>query len=122
MQLNPDEYWSVATLGHQLLEQGRIDEARALFEGLTLTNPTEYYPWFGLGCIARQRSQKEASVDLFTHALKLGADATARLRLAETLIELRRFQEAQSHLALLQKEKDESVRSKARMLSRTLTR
>jgi len=122
MQLNPDEYWSVATLGHQLLEQGRLDEARALFEGLTLTNPTEHYPWFGLACIARQSSQKDASIGLFTHALKLGADSTARLRLAETLLELRRLPEAQQHLALLQKDPDESIRAKATLLSRAIRR
>lgn len=122
MQLNPDEYWSVATLGHQLLEQGRLDEARAIFEGLTLTNPGEHYPWFGLACIARKGSQQDASVGLFTHALKLGADATARLGLAETLIELRRLPEAQQQLALLQKDPDETIRARAALMSRTLTR
>lgn len=119
--LNESEYWSVATLGHLLLEQGRFDEARAVFEGLTVTNPHHPYPWQALGIIARHASRLEAAVDCFAHAIKLGGDATVQLELAESLIALRRFKEVSAVLQKLLAHPNPVIQGRAALLKRNLS-
>lgn len=96
--LDADEFWSVANLGFTLLESGRYAEARAVFEGLTVTHPREFYPWEALGEIAVLEEQVERAVELLQHAVNLGAGARACIRCGEQLMSLGRWSEAHSLL------------------------
>lgn len=118
--LNESEYWSVASLGRLLLEQDRKEEARAIFEGLTVTNPRHPYPWHALGIIARQSSRHEAAVDCFAHAVKLGGDANVTLDLAESLIALKRHKEVFPVLQGLLSHPDPVIQGRAALLKRNL--
>ena len=86
MNLDNEEFWGLARLGYVLQEEGRVAEARAVFEGLTVVNPSEAYPWRALGCIARDDGKLSQAVDLFAHSLKLAESDTTRLQLGEVLI------------------------------------
>ncbi len=83
MNLDAEEFWSIARLGHVLFEQEEYDEARAIFEGLTTLKPQAPYPWEALGWIASARDEHGRAIEFLKHAVKLGAGPEASLRLAE---------------------------------------
>lgn len=120
MPLKKDELYSVSMLGRELLELGRLDEARAIFEGLSATNPSEPFAWMGLGCVARAKGQLDASVDLFAHSVKLGAGSQAQLYLAEVLLSLRKIPEAKAQIQALLNDADPDIRGRATILQRRL--
>jgi tetratricopeptide (TPR) repeat protein len=69
----------VAVLGHQLYEEGRIQEARVVFEGLVAMDPQEAFPYTVLGAIFLAQQDVHRALALFEAALELDPDDVAAL-------------------------------------------
>lgn len=77
---SPQEVADLAVFGHELFEQGRIEEARVIFEGLVSTGATEAFPHTMLGTIYLAMGDQERALALFQAALDLDAsDLAARV-------------------------------------------
>lgn len=117
MNLDAEEFWSIARLGHLLFEQGEYDEARAVFEGLTAIRSQEPYPWEALGWIASAEQEPQRAVEFLRHAVKLGAGPETSVRLAEELMKLREIAEA-SQILQRAAQSDTAIGLRARAILR----
>lgn len=94
MNIDAEEFWSIARLGHLLFEQEKYDQAREVFEGLTAVQAQESYPWEALGWIASEQGEYPRAIEFLRHAIKLGAGAETSVRLAEELMKEGNFKDA----------------------------
>jgi Flp pilus assembly protein TadD len=100
--LSADALWSMKHLGHALLERERLDDAEAVFTGLTALIAQDPYPWLALGQIARLRGDLTRAQQLIEHATRLApTDLPAACALAELHIAQQRIPEARAALAPL---------------------
>lgn len=56
LEANPDHAWLRSLLGHYLEMQGRLEEAKEIYEGLTSTNPDAPHGFAGLAKVAVRRN------------------------------------------------------------------
>lgn len=76
-----------ARLAGEELEAGRLDTARAILEGLAVTNPYDPAPWAMLALLARRRGQPLAARVCAETARRLAPDdPQVRLVRAEVLL------------------------------------
>ena len=76
--LSQRELMEVASLGHGLYEQGRLHEARVVFEGLVAMELREAFPYTVLGAIFLSQGDALRALALFEAALALdGSDPAA---------------------------------------------
>ncbi|MBI1352767.1 MAG: tetratricopeptide repeat protein [Acidobacteria bacterium] len=86
---------SIAVLGFQAYEQGRNDEARILFEGLTALDSKSYYGYAGLGVLALVEDDVDAAVDYLRQAAeRTSGDAAVYANLGEALFRQGKVEEA----------------------------
>jgi tetratricopeptide (TPR) repeat protein len=94
--LTDDQVEYLASVGYRLYEQGKIDDARTIFQGLIAANDS-YYGCAGLGAIAlgqRPPLLEEAYANL-TKAAELNPnDATVQANIGEMLLRQAKFEEA----------------------------
>lgn len=69
-----DEAYAIAEVGYTFLEQGKLDEARTLIEGLVIGNPYDAYLHSLLGAIYAREGNEEDAVEEFSIALGLDPD------------------------------------------------
>ncbi|MBS2030516.1 MAG: tetratricopeptide repeat protein [Deltaproteobacteria bacterium] len=69
----------VAVLGHSLYEDGRLNEARVVFEGLVAMDPSEAFPYTVLGAIYLAQQDVHRALALFEAALEIDPDDVAAL-------------------------------------------
>jgi len=75
-----DQVSDLAVFGHQLFEQGRVEEARVIFEGLVSTGAHDAFPHTMLGTIYLAMGDQERALALFQAALELDpSDMAARV-------------------------------------------
>ncbi len=74
-----EEAIDLATMGHQLFEAGRVDEAQVIFEGLVATRAKESFPYTMLGTIYLAQGHLEKASKLFSAALVLDPSDTAAI-------------------------------------------
>lgn len=99
MALTTEEAWSLEQLGHTYMSRGKLDEARALFTGLTALAPQRPYAWRALGEVSRLSGDLQRAVSYLQHALKLDQhDAPTRLTLGTLLLKLNQPQQAREVL------------------------
>lgn len=67
--LNAEAVSALIQTAHQLAEQGRLDEARTLLEGLVVLYPQEAYLHTALGCVYMQKGWTEDALAAFQCAL-----------------------------------------------------
>jgi tetratricopeptide (TPR) repeat protein len=77
--LSSRELMEVAALGHGLYEQGRLEEARVVFEGLVAMELREAFPYTVLGAIYLSAGDAGRALALFEAALALDGDDPAAL-------------------------------------------
>lgn len=100
VKLNAEALWSLKHLGHALLERERLDDAEAVFTGLTALSAQDAYPWLALGQIARKRGDLPRAQQLIEHATRLApGDAAAACTLAELHIAQQQLAPARAALA-----------------------
>ena len=66
-----DEAYAMAEMGYTFLEQGRIDDAKTIIEGLVIGNPYDAYLHALLGTIYAREDNEEDAVEEFSIALGL---------------------------------------------------
>ena len=72
-----EELAAVARAGLVFHDQGRTDEARALFAGLTAVNPADAYAWRILGVLDLESGDREGARRAFDRAIALEPGAGA---------------------------------------------
>ena len=87
--LNATERYSIAQLGYAHLEHDRLEEARALFEGLSVLASRDAYVWRALAEIARRQLKHDLAAQYLRHCIEIERDvadhrvALASLHLAQ---------------------------------------
>ena len=66
-----DEAYAMAEMGYTFLEQGRIEDAKTIIEGLVIGNPYDAYLHGLLGTIYAREDNEEDAVEEFSIALGL---------------------------------------------------
>ena len=67
--LGLEEAYAIAELGYTLYEQGRMDDAQILYEGLVMANPFDPYFHTMLGAIYGKKNMREQAAAEYTAAL-----------------------------------------------------
>jgi hypothetical protein len=74
----------LSLFAHSLLEQGRLGEARVVFEGIVAREPNMAFPYAMLGSVYLAQADDERALALFEAALRIDPeDPCARLHRAE---------------------------------------
>ncbi len=89
-----DELHALADLGYALLTEGRLDDARVLWEGLAAASPRDEAPWRALAVIAARERRWDDVEPLATAALGRYPGAAALLLRAEARWRTGRYAEA----------------------------
>ncbi len=97
--LSPEQIQAFAVLGFSSYQQGRVAEAREIFEGLIAVDNNSYYGWAGLGAI----ELTEENLDAAEHNLRCAAernasDSTVQANLGEVYLRKGETEKAAVHL------------------------
>ncbi len=88
----PERVAEVSLFGHRLFEEGRLDEARGVFEGLVSLGVEEAFPHTMLGTVYLALGDQTRALALFEAALALDpADLAARVYRGEIRLNRGRF-------------------------------
>lgn len=86
---------NLAAVGSELFDQGRIDDAQVIFEGLLATEDGYYGGHAGLGAIALENGNFGESIDHLSRAVELNPDLPVlRANLGEALLRGERIEAA----------------------------
>ena len=91
---HPDELHALAELGYALVREGKLEDARGIWEGLATVSPTQEAPFRALAVIALYEKRWEDGVALATAALGRRPSAAALLIRAEACVHTQRGTEA----------------------------
>lgn len=69
--ITKQEQYQMAEIGHGYLGQGKLAEAKIVFEGLLALDPFDAYFNMALASIAQQEHQNDAAEKLYTRALEI---------------------------------------------------
>jgi tetratricopeptide (TPR) repeat protein len=93
--LAKQEIEAIAALGFQLYEQGKVDDAEAIFNGLIALDSHVYYGYAGLGALALAEEKLDEASRWLTRAAELNPqDPTVHANLGEALLRQAKFDEA----------------------------
>ncbi|MEZ5403562.1 MAG: tetratricopeptide repeat protein [Bryobacteraceae bacterium] len=97
--LTEKQIQAIAVMGHQLLSQGRAEDAIRIFEGLTALDPGSYFGWAGLGAAHLIEGRVEDAAGALARAASIDStDATVQANLGEALLRQGKVDEAKPHL------------------------
>jgi tetratricopeptide (TPR) repeat protein len=97
--LTMEEAYAYAELGYTQFEQGRYNEARAIFEGLVISNPYDAYFHCMLGAIYARLDMQEEAAEEYTIAIELDPEnIAAYVNRAEILLQHGEFEIAMDDL------------------------
>ncbi len=92
---------ALAALGYNQYTQGRLEDAEALFRGVSALDPASYFGYAGLGAIAlaKRPTDLKTAYDNLSKAAELRpTDATVQANLGEVLLRQGKVDEAKAHL------------------------
>ena len=90
-----EEAYSVAELGYTFMEQGRLNEAQTVFQGLVIGNPYDAYFHTVLGSIYQKQENVDGAIEEYSIAIGLDpANMEAFVNRGELLIRKGNFQQA----------------------------
>ncbi len=93
--LAKQEIEAIAALGFQLYEQGKVDDAEAIFNGLIALDSHVYYGYAGLGALALAEEKLDEASRWLTRAAELNPqDPTVHANLGEAHLRQAKFDEA----------------------------
>ena len=88
-----EEAYSVAELGYTFMEQGRLNEAQTVFQGLVISNPYDAYFHTILGSIYQRQENIDGAIEEYSIAIGLDpANLEAYVNRGELLIRKGNFQ------------------------------
>jgi len=104
--ITPLAYASMAMVGRQLYHEGKLVEARTVFDALSRANPRDPYAWTGLGAACQLLDEPEEARAAYDRALALDPHAAAaQLNRAELLLSTGAIEPARGELeAVAQRE------------------
>jgi cytochrome c-type biogenesis protein CcmH/NrfG len=93
--LGPDQLQAIAVIGYNSYEQGKIDEAEEIFQGLIALDSTEYFGYAGLGAIELSRGNVDSAHGHLSNALQRHPDEpTVLSNFGEVLLRQGKAEEA----------------------------
>lgn len=99
MRWTPSSIAAACEIGRTMYDQGRLTEARTVFECVTEANPHDGYAMAALGAVYRALDRDEQAETALEAALSIRPDlAFGWIQLVELLIENRRHPEARQRL------------------------
>ena len=85
--LSPEQVQAFAALGFASYQQGRVEEAREIFEGVIALDSTSYYGWAGIGAIELSQDNLDAAeTSLLAAVNRDGSDPTVLANLGEVYL------------------------------------
>lgn len=112
--------YKMAETGFQLLQQGKLDDARKVFEGLLSLDPRDAYFHMVLGSIAQRRNQFEDAEKHYSRSLRINPYSPSALaNRGEVRVELGRLLEGLDDLKQSVRE-DPGAREAATQRARAL--
>lgn len=121
-----EELYSIARVGYFYFYQGRVSEARTLFQGLYAVNPLDPYFAKALGVVEMAAGNAQGALAAYDVALRLSPqDSAAYVGKAE--VKLAQGQKAQAvedlrRASQLVKAEDEALKTKISAMLSSLTR
>ena len=97
MLVTQEQLEGMAAVGFKLYQDGKLDEATSIFEGLLVVARESYYGYAGLGAISlvKDPPDLDGAVANLTMAVELNPDSpTLHANLGEALLRLRRLPES----------------------------
>jgi len=88
-KLNKQQIEAIAAQGFNLYQQGKLDEAKVIFEGLTAIDSTNYMGYAGLGAVAlaKEPPQLDAALANLQKAAEINpSDPSVHANLGEALL------------------------------------
>lgn len=94
-----EELIAVADIGYTLIQQGKNDDARILFEGLIAIDPANEYYYRALGNIFHKLGDSERAIKQFSYAIRVKPEMPyAYINRAEIYISLNAYAQAETDL------------------------
>jgi tetratricopeptide (TPR) repeat protein len=93
----PEQIGGIASLGYELYEQGKMEEATQVFRGLIALDESNYLGYAGLGAVAlaQEPPALDMAVNFLTRATQLnGSDPSIYANLGEAYLRQAKFEEA----------------------------
>jgi tetratricopeptide (TPR) repeat protein len=108
--LAKQEVEAIAALGFQLYEQGKMNDAEAIFSGLIALDNKIYYGYAGLGAMTLAEEKLDESVRWLSRAAELNpTDPTVHANLGEALLRQGKFKEAAEEFQTAMKQDPEEL-------------
>jgi len=121
-----DELYAIAHQAYYFLLQGKLDEAKTIYEGLNAIDPRNDYYYRALGVIYHRGGDAERAIKAFTHATRCApSNLAAFINRAEVLIASGRKREALAdldHAVNITRDPTTPLARKARALGEFLRR
>jgi type III secretion system low calcium response chaperone LcrH/SycD len=120
-----DELYAIARTAYFFFHQGRIDQARVLFQGLYAVDPLDPYFAKGLGVVEHAAGNPQGALAAFDVAIKISPDdPSTYVGRAEIRISLNQKNQAVEDLrkALQLGTADDAINAKASSMLAALTR
>ncbi len=110
MELTTSQNWTILRLTYWHLQRGRLAEAESLARGLLSLDKRDGEAWHYYGEARRRQDDDAEAARAFRQAANLLEDrADVGLRLGESLLRLRRFDEAQKALNNARRQADDDA-------------
>jgi tetratricopeptide (TPR) repeat protein len=121
--ITDEEMAAVASLGYTFYENGKLEEAKVIFEGLEAWNPNDGYTYSMLGAIYLLQNENEKAINALNEAIRLDPNnISAYVNRGEVLLKEGKLIEAAEDLKkAIELDKDEkdpsAMRARALVLA-----
>ena len=97
--MSDEELFAVASQGYYLFLQGKIEQARVIFEGLVAIDPKNAYYYRALGVIYWRMKEAQKALKQFTYAIRVAPkDISSYVNRAEVYVSAGHFSKARKDL------------------------
>ena len=122
--LSSDDAELLYSIGHSLYGAGDYERAEPLFRKLVVARPMEFRNWYGFAAILQMKKLYEDAATAWSMSCMFaGDDPTPYIHLAECLLSLQKFPEAESAIeeAALRSNENEKARKQIASLKVALS-
>jgi tetratricopeptide (TPR) repeat protein len=97
--LTNEELYQLAEIGEMLYNEGKIEDAQIIFEGLVVLNPYDFYFHCGLGAIYQKKGEIDKALIEYDRAISINdSDIASLTNRAEIYISQKEFDKALNDL------------------------
>ena len=68
--INAGQAYNMAQMGYKMLQEGKLDEARVIFQGLTTLNPKDPYHHLALGAVHHRSDRIDEAIAEYSKAIE----------------------------------------------------